>query len=158
MGGGDFILFLYYFYIIISFLSFLIGKHSDSDISDYVINMSSDSSNESIIHVNQKRKQKIRSCKYMSRYYVYQNLLQSFFIINYICFAGHESYKKKKRWTNKETTDANNYFSNYIRKRKLPPLPEIEKVKMTCNILKDRKPDIIKTWIHNQFKKNSTVE
>lgn len=66
---------------------------------------------------------------------------------------------KKRRWTNKEKTDAKSYFSNYIRKGKLPPLSEIEEVKMTYNILKDRKPDVIKTWLHNQLKnKEKTFE
>lgn len=120
------------------------------------MNTSSNSSNESIVHGNKKGKQKNRSCKHMiTGCYVYQNLLQSFFIINYISIGG---YKKKKRWTNEEITDAKAYFSNYIRKGKLSPLSEIEKVKMTYNILKDRKPDVIKSWIHNQLKKNKTLE
>jgi hypothetical protein len=86
-----------------------------------------------------------------TRYYVHQDI-QSFFI-NYICIAGRETYKKR-RWTNKEIIDAKLYFSNYICKGKLPPLPEIEKVKMTY-ILKDRNPDVIKTWLHNQLKKKT---
>lgn len=45
------------------------------------------------------------------------------------------------------------YFSSYIRKKKLPPLSEIEKVKAKYNVLIDRKPDVIKTWLHNQIKK-----
>lgn len=153
----DFRLFLYYNFSF--FFSFLIGKDSDSDISDYAMNTSSSSSNESIVHENKKRKQKNQSCKYMiNRCYVHQALLQSFFIIDSICIADRETYIKKKRWTDKEITDAKVYFSKYIRKGKLPPLPEIEKVKMTYNILKDRKPDVIKTWLHNQLKKNKTFE
>jgi len=65
---------------------------------------------------------------------------------------------KKRRWTNEEKTNAKSYFLNYIRKGKLPPLSEIEEVKMTY-ILKDRKPDVIKTWLHNQLKnKEKTFE
>lgn len=48
------------------------------------------------------------------------------------------------------------YFSQYLRKRKLPSLSEIDKVKVTYNVLSDRKPDVIKTWIHTQIKKNKT--
>jgi len=50
------------------------------------------------------------------------------------------------------------YFSKYMYKGKLPPLSEIEKVKMRYNIISDRKPDVIKTWIHNQLKKNKSSE
>ena len=71
---------------------------------------------------------------------------------------GHETYKKKKRWTNEEIKNAKTYFSNYIRKGILPPLSEIEKVKMKYNVLKDRKTDVIKTWLHNQLKKKKTFE
>lgn len=50
------------------------------------------------------------------------------------------------------------YFSKYLCKRKLPSLSEIEKVKVTHDVLSDRKPDVIKTWLHNQLKKNQTFE
>jgi len=85
-----------------------------------------------------------------------------FFSNNYfiiiICILGRETFRKKKRWTNKEITDAKMYFSKYMYKGKLPSLSEIEKVKMRYNILSDRKPDVIKTWIHNQSKKNKSSE
>ena len=62
----------------------------------------------------------------------------------------------KKRWTDEEKSDVTMYFSKYIRKAKLPSLSEIDKIKVTYNVLSDRKPDAIKTWIHNQIKKNKT--
>lgn len=45
------------------------------------------------------------------------------------------------------------YFLKYMRKRKLPSLQEIERVKIAHNVLMDRKADVIKTWLHNQLKK-----
>lgn len=60
----------------------------------------------------------------------------------------------KKRWTEQEKTDAETYFSKYLRKGKLPSLSEIDQVKVAYNVLSNRKPDVIKTWLHNQLKKN----
>lgn len=79
------------------------------------------------------------------------------FINQYICILDHKTYKKKRylrRWTDEEITDAKMYFSKYLRKGILPPLSEIDKVKVTYNVLNNRKPDVIKTWLHNQLKKN----
>lgn len=47
--------------LILYFFLFLIGKDSDSDISDYILNSSLNSSNESTVNV--QRKQKNRACK-----------------------------------------------------------------------------------------------
>lgn len=71
----------------------------------------------------------------------------------HFCISAYKIREKKKRWTNEEKVDAKKYFFSYVRKGKLPPLREIENIKATHNILIDRKPDVIKTWLHNQIRK-----
>lgn len=90
---------------------------------------------------------------------VYVKILFDYFLINdYIYISGRKTYLKKRRWTNEEITDAKMYFSKCLCKGKLLSLSEIEKVKVTHDVLSDRKPDVIKTWLHNQLKKNKTFE
>jgi len=84
---------------------------------------------------------------------IYTYLLTS--IIYYVLLFSAPPYGKTKRirWTEEEIKAAFFIFQNNINNSTLPSFKEITS-KTRNNILKNRQPATIKTWIHNQIRKN----
>ncbi|XP_044762003.1 uncharacterized protein LOC123319204 [Coccinella septempunctata] len=61
---------------------------------------------------------------------------------------------KRRKWTNEETQTVLREFKENMDSGKLPSFKEIEEVKLRCTELSARSSPQIKTWIHNQIRKN----
>jgi len=74
---------------------------------------------------------------------------------NILCSLLASPYGKTKRirWTEDEKQAALQAFARHVENRKLPSLKEIQEVKKKYNSLGRRTSPQIKTWIHNQIKK-----
>lgn len=64
---------------------------------------------------------------------------------------------KRRRWNEEEKRVAFTAFHEYITEKKLPSLLHIETVRSQNQCLQKRSAAVIKTWIHNQIKKEAKV-
>ncbi|XP_068994248.1 uncharacterized protein [Neodiprion pinetum] len=62
---------------------------------------------------------------------------------------------KRVRWSTQEKNAVNKIFGDPAKCKKLPSLEECQKAIRNCKTLKNRQPQVLKTWIDNQRKSES---
>lgn len=83
---------------------------------------------------------------YVHKYYFIYNILRSF-------LASPYGKTKRIKWTEDEKQAVFQAFALHVQNRTLPSLKEIQEVKKKYNSLVRRSSPQIKTWLHNQQKK-----
>lgn len=79
------------------------------------------------------------------------NMFINIYVYNYLFLAPPYGKTKRIRWTEEEIKTALFLFKNYINNSTLPSFKEII-FKTRNNVLKNRQPATIKSWLHNQIR------